>query len=132
MLQEVIDRCLCRSNQGELTKFLYSARHFLKHTFKSHAVLEDNVCYHGLQYGLGRRLGDRHNNNCCSCKFPFYVCSRIEQLVDHPSNTCIDVHQREDAKRIVRDTAEKFALYMAHSVRCTNQSVAIKKLHNEI
>ena len=132
MLQDVIERTICSTKQTELTRNLYSARHFLKHTYKSHAVLEDNVCYHNLQYGLGRTLGDRECNNCASCKYPFYVCSRIEQLLDDPSNTCVDESQREDAKRIVRDTAEKFALYMAHSMRCTNQSMAIKKLHSEI
>ena len=81
---------------------------------------------------MGRSLGDRDNNNCPSCKFPFFVCSRIEELVEDPSNTCVDQHQRDDAKRIARDTAEKFALYMAHSLRCSNQSVGIKQLHNEI
>ena len=61
-----------------------------------------------------------------------FMCSRIEELVEHTSNTCVDKHQRDNAKRIARDTAEKFSLYMAHSLWYTNQCVGIKKLHNEI
>ena len=74
--------------------------------YKSYAVLEDNTYYHGLQYGLCRSLGDKDNNNCPSYKFPFYVCSRIKELVEYPSNTCVDKHQRDDVKRIARDVEE--------------------------
>ena len=30
MLQEIIDRCICTTNQIEITRLLYSERHFLK------------------------------------------------------------------------------------------------------
>lgn len=73
------------------------------------------MCYHGLDYCLGKNLKDRDNNNCPSCNILFYVCSRIEQLVTDTSNTCVDEYQRENAKQIRRDTAQKFALYMAHA-----------------
>ena len=46
--------------------------------------------------------------------------------------TCVDDHQMKDATQIIQHTTEKFALYMAHAVRCCNQSVSINKLHTEL
>ena len=48
MSQEIIDRCVCTTNQMEITKLLYSERHFLKCKYQSHVVENDNICYHGL------------------------------------------------------------------------------------
>ena len=59
MLQDVIDRSICATKQSEMTRLLYSSRHFLKHAYKSHVAKDDDICYHGLDYCLGRNIPDR-------------------------------------------------------------------------
>ena len=91
LLQDIIDKVICPSKQKHVTHLLHSAKYFLKHKYKSHVVIEDDICYHGLQYYLGRSLTTKLNNNCQSCKFPFYVCSELVLLVkDESSSMCVD------------------------------------------
>ncbi len=54
MLQDVIDRCVCTTKQTEMARLLSSAQYFLKHKYKTHVLKNDDVCYHGLNYYLGR------------------------------------------------------------------------------
>ena len=50
-------------------------------------VLDDNICYHGLTYGLKKKVTSttavsntiKINNNCPGCKFPFYMCDLIKK-----------------------------------------------------
>ena len=95
MLQEVIDFSICTTKNSELTRLLYASRHFLNHVYKSHATKKEDMCKHGLNYCLGRKpVRDRENNKSPSCKFSLCVFSQIKELVTHPSNTCVDAHQR--------------------------------------
>jgi len=133
LLQDIIEKAICPSKQKEVAHLLNSARHFLKHKYKSHALMEDNICYHGLQYCLGKSECTKVDNNCQSCKFPFYVCSRLEELVkDASSSMCVSEAQRDDAVDVIRNTSNKFELYMAHSARCVNQSKSITHVENNI
>ena len=133
LLQDIIEKVICPSKQKEVGHLLNSARYFLKHKYKSHALMEDNICYHGLQYCLGKSECTKVDNNCQSCKFPFYVCYRLEELVkDASSSMCVNEAQRDDAVDVIRNTSEKFELFMAHSARCVNQSKGIARVENDI
>ena len=102
LLQDIIDKVICTSKQKHVTQLLHSAKHFLKHKYKSHVVTEDDICYHGLQYCLGRSMTTKLNNNCQSCKFPFYVCSELEKLVKDESSMCVDNEQMDDAVEVIK------------------------------
>ena len=102
LLQDIIDKVICTSKQKHVTQLLHSAKHFLKHKYKSHVVTEDDICYHGLQYCLGRSMTTKLNNNCQSCKFPFYVCFQLEKLVKDESSMCVDNEQMDDAVEVIK------------------------------
>ena len=84
--------------------------------------MRDSICYHGLLYDLGMRESTKVDNNCQSCKFPFYIYSRLEELVNDAISMCLDEVQRDDALEVIRHASQKFKLYIAHSARC-NQRV---------
>ena len=132
LLQYIIDKVICPSKQKHITHLLHSAKHFLKHKYKSHVVIEDDICYHRLQYCLGRSLTTKLNNNCQSCKFPFYVCSQLVELVKDESSMCVDNAQRDDALEAINHASQKFELYMAHAARCVNQSKSITQVEKDI
>ena len=52
MVQDIIDTLLDTEEAKHATNLLTSASYFLKHRYKHHVVLDDNICYHGLMYGF--------------------------------------------------------------------------------
>jgi len=150
MVQDIIDTLLDTEEAKQATTLLTSASYFLKHRYKHHVVLNDNICYHGLTYGLKKKATSttavsntiKINNNCPGCKFPFYVCDFIKKhlikkkktcLTDGPSSSLTHQQQKIDnAISVISDIEKKYELYMAHVARCTNQSYAISNREKQI
>ena len=131
-LQDIIDRLFAPLHQRQMSKLVQSAKHFLKHKYKSHVMQTDDICYHGLNYALGRQCSNRTNHHCNSCKYPFYACWKLQEMIDLSTLAEITPDEKVDAKIVVEDISEKFALYMAHAARCCNQSLGIKHTEKAI
>ena len=126
VLQNIVDSIIGVDDQENATNLILSASKFLKHHYQDHVRIEDDICYHGLNYALGKTTQDKISTSCKSCKFPFFVCSQLLDLVGASSFQNND--QIDDAKNVISDTSDKFELYMAHVARCSNQSKAISTL----
>ena len=126
VLQNIVDSMISVDDQENATNLILSASKFLKHHYQDHVRIEDDICYHGLSYALGKTTQDKISTSCKSCKFPFFVCSQLLDLVGASSFQNND--QIDDAKNVISDTSDKFELYMAHVARCSNQSKAISTL----
>jgi len=126
VLQNIVDSMISVDDQENATNLILSVSKFLKHHYQDHVRIEDDICYHGLSYALGKTTQDKISTSCKSCKFPFFVCSQLLDLVGASSFQNND--QIDDAKNVISDTSDKFELYMAHVARCSNQSKAISTL----
>ena len=151
VMQDIIDKLLSPQEGKEASRLLCSASYFLKHVYKHHVLLNDDVCYHGLVHALKKPESNKSSNysqttststttttttttklnkNCNACKFPFFVCTKVKQYLNSCSNHIED--QVKDALEVVDDVARKYELYMAHIARCTNQVHAINKKEKEL
>ncbi len=78
-------------------------------------------------------LSHRENENDNGCKFPFFVCDHIKQLVTN--NDFIESDWKytwEDAVQVIDYITKKFKLFLAHQTRCKWQQSAISKVENGI
>ena len=160
VIQDIIDKLVPSDEAKHASRLLSTASYFLKHKFKHHIVLNDDVCYHGLSHALKRKKDvsatittnesndtvitstdtsqdsttrtttTNCNMSCNACKFPFFVCSTIKQYIQSSTNHMEG--QVEDAMRVIDDTSKKYELYMAHIARCTNQVHAINDKEKEL
>ncbi len=160
VMQDIIDKLVPSDKAKHASRLLSTASYFLKHKFKHHIVLNDDVCYHGLSHALKRKkevsptittnesndtvvtstgtskdsttstTTTNCNMSCNACKFPFFVCSTIKQYIQSSTNQMEG--QVEDAMRVIDDTSKKYELYMAHIARCTNQVHAINDKEKEL
>ena len=137
LLESVIEKYFTGNLQKQLSSNLYTLSQFLKYTYNNHMTLEDECCTHGIEYSLGRKDSTYDENSeskvsvtCVACRFPTYVCHKIQtQLIEHVSGNSEMI---QDAITVTNDCATKFRLYMAHRVRCKNQSIAIDKIKQEM
>ena len=127
VLQNIVDKVIVPINRLQASNMIHSAKYFLKHKYSSHCVRAgDDICYHGLKYGLTKFPNDEKSSTDCSgCKFPFYVCKQLKEMcLASPAHDSL----REDAVQVINDTSEKFKLYMAHVCRCTCQSQSLRNI----
>ncbi len=119
-LQNIIDKAVTNEHRDECTTYVKVAQIFMKYQFKNHVSKDDDdYCFHGFLYALSRDYINRENNNDNGCKFPFFVCDHIKQLVIN--NDFIESdreHIRKDAVQVIDDIARKFKLFLAHQTRC--------------
>ena len=114
-LQKMISACLLTSQRDSATKLVLSARNFLKHQYSDHVTKsDDDICFHGIDYGLRRSMPIRTSHNCSHCKFSFYVCNQLNNMVFNspmPNQEMIS-----DACKVISDTSKKFKLFMGRAL----------------
>ena len=81
MVQDIIDTLFDTEEAKHATNLLTLASYFLKHRYKHHVVLDDNICYHGLTYGLKKKATSTTvvSNTIKIENTPFYMCDLIKK-----------------------------------------------------
>ena len=126
VLDNIVEKVVIPTDQQKASDMIHSAKYFLKHQYNSHCVKKhDDVCYHGLSYGLSKRMETRTSTQCSGCKFPFYVCAELKAMCT--ASVC-EGDMKQDAIQVIQETSNKFKLYMAHVMRCSCQSQALCEL----
>ena len=101
----------------------------------------DTTCIFGLEYCLfNKKFSDHLGNDkvtditsieCARCKFIFYVCSTLSNLVNSDEMEATNETKR-DAIEVINNSSEKFSFYMAHKARCQCQQEDISKIEDKI
>ena len=124
-LQAIVSKCIQDvSEKNVLGELIEITQNFLKNQCGSHFERDDNDCFHGLTYGLGKGGEDHENFTCGACKYPEFTCSEIEKAVE---NAEVANEILEDVKHVIKGTNEKYIIYMAHKCRVQFQKIAINK-----
>ena len=112
-LHNIVDKFITLQDQQVATSLILATKTFLKHQYCDHVTIDDDdICFHGFEYGLKRQQQHRSDQGCNNCQFPFYTCDTILSMV-HESP--VESHEMiQDAKKVLMDTRKKFKLYMAH------------------
>ena len=84
-LQDIVDRLLPNEHQNECTRYISVAKNFMKNQFKYQLMLEDDCCFHSLQYALCKEFPLRENTNDNACKFPFFLCDYMKSIINGDS-----------------------------------------------
>ena len=81
-LQFIIEMMVPLVHEKKASDIVLSTSYFLKHEYGQHVMKEnDNVCYHGIRYALGKNNTlPKLNSSWIQCKFPFCV-SYLETLL---------------------------------------------------
>ena len=134
ILQDIIEKAIMNEHREKCTNYVTIAKNFLKNQFKNHIIKDDDdCCFHGFEYALSRDLNPRSNIDDSGCKFPFYVCDHLKNLVR--TNTFIKSdreHVRNDAINVINGISHKFKLFLGHQTRCQCQSVAISQIESDM
>ena len=124
-LQDMIERIIPNEHREDCTKLVSVSRNFMKNQFKDIVTKTDDCCFHGIDYALSRNMPLRENTNDNGCKFPFYTCEYIKDILlkmqIESERECL----RDDAISVIDGIKEKFKYYLAHQTRCKCQSLAI-------
>ena len=82
----------------------------MKKQFKNYISKDDDdCCFHGFNYAFSRHYVNRENQNENGCKFPFFVCEYLKQLLIN--NHFIEndrEHIRKDAVKVIDGISENF------------------------
>ena len=136
-LQQIVeDFARDHTTRVRLTSYLELVRNFYKHHVDKHIVKEGNdVCWHGIEYGLSVEAQQPRTGRCRACLFPFYFFKLLKKEIadsttgDNPRMT---KSLADDALRFVVGAKEKLEIYRAHRVRVSNQQHEIDKIHREL
>ena len=109
---------------------IHTVEYFLKNCYVSHSLRDnDDICYHGVTYGLSKNAEPQLNTQCPECKFPFYVCDQLKKMC---SSSICENELRDDALEDIDDTTETFKLYIAHVCRCLCQSQSLHSIEESV
>ena len=130
VLNNIVEKVVVPTDQQKASDMIHSAKYFLKHQYNSHCVKKnDDVCYHGLGYGLSKTMETRTSTQCSGCKFPFYVCAELKAMCT--ASVC-EGDMKQDAIQVIQDTSDKFKLYTAHVMQCSCQLEALCDLETKL
>ena len=112
-LQDIVEKIVAPINRDHASNMIHTVKYFLKRCYASRNLCDnDDICYHGVTYGLSKNAEPQLNTQCPECKFPFYVCDQLKKIC---LSSIFENELRDDALEVlIDDTAEKFKLYMAH------------------
>ena len=133
-LQDIIDTVIMNHDREMCTNYVKVAKNFMKNQFKNHIVKDDDdCCFHGFQYALRQNVLNRSNTDDNGCKFPFFVCNYLQDLITNNYSIEMDrEYVRKDAIRVIDGISDKFKLFLGHQVRCQCQRAAISKEESDM
>ena len=131
VLQNIIDKCIPPEKVQYTTDLLSSVSFLLKHDY-SKLVMQrgTGISYHGIDHALSKDDIPRNKFDCNACRYPFYFCHRLKEMIRENTNVEVNNDMKKDALKVIDDTRQKFVLYMAHVCRCKCQSVGIKRVED--
>ena len=103
VFQDIVDQVILLINLIQASNMIYSCIYFLKHKYSSHCVLKhDNVCYHGIIYGLSRfHTTEKPSTNCSAYKLPFCICDQLKKMF---LTSVAEQYLRDDTIKAIQDT----------------------------
>ena len=144
LLQEVVDSLCHSTDSDKLSDYLSAVSMFLKNRYQVHVSMTNDDCAsHDVKYILSRQSkvnganldNQKEHITCAQCRFPFYTCYKIKESIESNGSFVPGAEFREqiiDAFKVIDECQNKFQLYMSHKARCTNQNVAIDKIHQKM
>ncbi len=85
-LQDIVDKLVPTELHKKCTKYITVAKNFMKNQFKDQIMIEDDCCFHTLEYALCKDIPLRENTSDNACKFPFFVCDYIKSIINPSGN----------------------------------------------
>jgi hypothetical protein len=143
-LQGIIDKILMpRSKEHkEMTECLTIARHFLKVHFDNHLSKGDGDGFHDLSHALAKQLPSAKcatgihtactvctssssgpHVNCHACKFPFWVCSKLDSFLDQAKIECNEQFASLPTSTTIPNEETKSEQFHRHHRTTTTKSI---------